>query len=99
VYITNTTVGNPLFVSPSGNDFHIQSTSPARGAGINLYSTLSALPGGKFDYEGKTYPSSGAWDIGPLQYGSGSTSGGGGGGGGGGTTPPAPPTGLTAVAK
>ncbi|HXU13637.1 MAG TPA: IPT/TIG domain-containing protein [Terriglobales bacterium] len=96
VYITNTTVGNPLFVSPSGNDFHIQSTSPARGAGINLYSTLSALPGGKYDYEGKTYPSSGAWDIGPLQYGSGSTSGG---GGGGGTTPPAPPTGLTAVAR
>jgi len=87
VHITNTTVGNPQFLNPGSNDFHLQSNSAARGAGINLYNTMSQLPWGSYDYEGKPYPASGAWDVGPLQYASGSV----------GNPPPAAPTGLTAV--
>lgn len=89
IYITNSTYGNPQFVN-AGTDFHLQSSSAARGAGTNLYSTIStdALPWGNYDYDGVAYPSSGAWDDGALQYAA---------GGGGGGNPPAPPTGLTAT--
>ena len=86
VKITNTAVGNPQFVNAGGNDFHLQSTSAARGAGINLYSTMSQLPWGAFDYDGKSYASSGTWDVGPLQYAAGSV-----------TPPPNPPSGLSAT--
>ena len=88
--ITNPISGDPQFVNPSANDFHLQSSSVARGAGVNLYATMSTLPWGKYDYEGKLYPSSGAWDVGPLQYAAAS---------GGGGTPPSAPTGLTAVVR
>lgn len=92
ISITNTTLGNPQLANAAGNDFHLQSTSAARGVGLNLYSKMNALPWGTYDYDGKPYPASGAWDVGPLQYAASS-----GGGGGGGSTPPAPPSGLTVI--
>lgn len=82
---TNPITVNPQFVSP-GTDFHLQSGSGARGAGTNLYSTMSSLPFGNYDYDGLTRPSSGAWDVGAMQYQSGGSS-----------SAPAAPTGLTAV--
>src|SRR5207244_559012 len=51
---------NPQFVT-SGSNFNLQSSSPARGAGVNLYNTRSTLPAGNIDYSGQRYPSSGAW--------------------------------------
>jgi hypothetical protein len=78
---------NPLFVT-SGSNFNLQSSSPARGAGVNLYNTLSALPAGNIDYAGQRYPSSGAWDVGAVQYKSAGSS-----------SAPAPPTGLSAVVQ
>lgn len=78
---------NPLFVT-NGSNFNLQSTSRARGAGVNLYNTLGTLPAGNMDYAGQPYPNSGAWDVGALQYGSGSSS-----------SAPAPPTGLSAVVQ
>ncbi len=68
VSITNTTLGNPLFVNSGSSDFHLQSTSPGRGSGANLTSSMTSLPWGLYDYDGKAYPASGAWDAGPLQY-------------------------------
>ena len=84
--VTNNVAGNPnpLFINPASSDFHLQSASPARGAGANLYSTLSALPFGTYDYEGKSLPSSGAWDVGAYEYAAGSTG-------------PDPPTSLAAT--
>ena len=78
---------NPQFVT-NGSNFNLQSTSPARTAGLNLYSTLAGLPGGNVDYAGVPYPSSGAWDVGALQYATGGTS-----------SAPNPPTGLKAVVQ
>lgn len=78
---------NPSFVT-NGSDFNLQSSSPARSAGVNLYNTLGTLPAGNMDYAGLLYPNSGAWDVGALQYGS-----------GGSVSAPAPPTGLTAVVQ
>ena len=49
---------NPLFVNATNGDFHLQSNSPAIGAGVNL----SALFTG--DLAGNTRPRTGAWDIG-----------------------------------
>lgn len=89
VAITNTTQGDPQFVNPGGNDFHLASASAARGVGVNLYSTMSQLPWGAYDYDGKAYPASGAWDVGSIQYGAG--------GGGGTLTPPASPTNLRII--
>jgi len=79
---------NPLFVT-NGSNFNLQSTSPARNAGINLYNTLSGLPSGNMDYAGLPYPNSGSWDVGALQYGP----------GGGTSSAPNPPTGLSAVVQ
>ena len=64
---TGGVIGNPLFTS-AGSDFTLQSASPARGVGTNLYSTMASWPFGAYDYEGKPRPSSGAWDIGAIQY-------------------------------
>jgi len=78
---------NPLFVA-NGSNFNLQSASPARTAGVNLYNTLGPLSGGSVDYAGQPYPISGAWDVGALQYASGGSS-----------LAPAPPTGLKAVVQ
>jgi len=51
-----------------GGSFSLQSSSPARAAGANLFSTMNTLPWGAFDYEGKPYPATGAWDLGPVQF-------------------------------
>jgi hypothetical protein len=89
VAITNTTQGNPQFVNAGSNDFHLQTSSAARGVGVNLYSTMSQLPWGAYDYDGKPYPASGAWDVGAIQFAAGS--------GGGTPTAPAAPTNLRIV--
>jgi len=68
--VTNPTNGNPQFTNAANNDFHIGSTSAARGVGNNLSSTVTtnSLPWGNYDYDGVAYPASGAWDAGALQY-------------------------------
>jgi hypothetical protein len=85
ITVTHPVTVNPQFVTP-GSDYHLQATSLARGAAANLYSTMNSLPFGTNDYDGLALPSSGAWDIGALQYQS-----------GGGGSPPAAPTGVTVV--
>jgi len=77
---SNNLTSNPLFVSASGKDFHLQSSSPAIDAGTSISGISS-------DYDGKPRPSGAKFDIGAYEYqGSGSTSGGGSTGGGGTTT-------------
>jgi hypothetical protein len=51
---------DPLFVSST--DLHLQTTSPAIGAGANLSAVFTT------DADGNTRPSYGAWDIGAYQY-------------------------------
>ena len=51
-------------------DFHLVTTSPLRAAGANLSAHYT---GSAVDFDGNTRPASGAWDIGPYQYSSGST--------------------------
>ena len=80
--------GNSSGSAPLLNsDFSLQSGSPARGLGTNLYSICNgqANPGlGALclDRNGVARPASGAWDAGAFQYSS---------GGGGDTTPPSVP--------
>lgn len=73
VTISNARSGNPLFTSPASGIFSLQVGSAAIGQATNLYSTMSGLPRGIYDYEGKLRPSSGAWDIGAIQYAEGGT--------------------------
>jgi hypothetical protein len=60
----------------SAFDAHLSAGSPAIGAGLNLYPTITT------DLAGAARPSSGAWDLGAYVYGSGGSS------GSGDTTPP-----------
>jgi parallel beta-helix repeat protein len=53
---------DPKFVNAAGNDYHIQSTSPAKNAGV----TLSAVP---TDFDGLTRPQSTAYCIGAYEDG------------------------------
>ena len=57
---TNATVGDPLFVGEPTDDYHLQSSSPAAGAGV-------PLPGVPADIEGTWYdaenPSLGAYET------------------------------------
>jgi hypothetical protein len=57
---------NPLFVNPSGGDFHLQSGSPA----INAAVSLSEVPQ---DFEGTVRPQGSTYDIGADEYGAGSS--------------------------
>ncbi|HEX5235100.1 MAG TPA: choice-of-anchor D domain-containing protein [Silvibacterium sp.] len=63
---------NPLFTSPSTNDFSLTSNSPAIGSGINLGSAyhLDLAPGSAWPFTVKTASQStnGAWDIGAYVY-------------------------------
>lgn len=51
---------NPLFVNASGNDYHLQPTSPARNAGTDLSSEIPAL-----DRDGN--PRTSPWSIGAYE--------------------------------
>jgi hypothetical protein len=51
---------NPLFVGAA--DFHLQSTSPAVNAGLNLLPTVT------IDYDSNPRPRGGAFDIGAYEY-------------------------------
>ncbi|HEX8791784.1 MAG TPA: choice-of-anchor Q domain-containing protein [Polyangiaceae bacterium] len=57
---------DPLFVAPMSFDFHLQSGSPAVGAGLNLTSLGNAALNADFD--GKPRPASGAWDVGAYVH-------------------------------
>jgi hypothetical protein len=52
---------DPLFVNVSGSDFHIQSTSPAKGKGLMLSSV-------KDDKDGTPRPPGRPYDLGAFQY-------------------------------
>lgn len=74
--------------------FTLQSGSAAIGLGANLYGVCNGQPNPGlgalcYDKTGKTRPSSGAWDAGAYNYGSGSNS----------TTTVQPPTGLSAFVQ
>ena len=84
---TNSINQNPLFANTSGFDFHLQSGSPAIGAGL---STIVDHTGGysvqapTYDIDGRVRPNPPS--VGAYEYASGGT-----------INPPAPPTGLTAT--
>jgi hypothetical protein len=82
--------GDPLFVSASGNDFRLQSGSPARTGGIDI----ADVNGNGSTSDGVAV---GAYVTGNEVIGVGGAGGGGGGGGGGGATPPTAPSGVRIV--
>ncbi len=53
--------GNPQFVNPSSGDFHIQSTSPAIDKGTTPKIAI-------VDFDGKSRPQGGGYDIGAYEY-------------------------------
>jgi hypothetical protein len=69
-YTLGTTISSdPKFANESSSSFdaHLNSGSPAIGAGLNEYSTIT------IDNAGAARPSSGAWDLGAYVYGSSSS--------------------------
>ncbi len=56
-----TPVSSSDFVNPSGDDYHLSTSSILKGAGANLSSQFT------IDFEGDARPSSGAWDVGADQ--------------------------------
>jgi hypothetical protein len=58
---TNIENTDPMFVNPTGLDFHLQAGSPAINAGLALSIVL-------FDYDGIARPVGGAWDIGAFEF-------------------------------
>jgi hypothetical protein len=60
-YASNYINQNPLFTSPSTNDFTLQSTSPA----INTGTTLALVPN---DFLGVSRPQGVSYDIGAFEY-------------------------------
>lgn len=56
---TPLTTGDPLFVNEAALNFHLTSSSPARGVGANLSGTFTT------DFDGVTRS---AWDIGPFEF-------------------------------
>jgi hypothetical protein len=53
-------LANPLFVNLGGGDYHLQASSPAINAGLNL--------GYPLDFDGKAVPQGGVPDIGAFEY-------------------------------
>jgi hypothetical protein len=53
---------NPLFVAPDAFNFHLQVSSPAIDAGINVGSTVLD------DYDGNTRPQGPGYDMGAYEY-------------------------------
>lgn len=83
---------DPLFNNYAGNDFSLQSGSPAIGAGANLGTNFNQYPVPGATWPNPTLgtrPGTGSWAIGAYQAGSGTTS----------PTPPAAPTGLKATVQ
>jgi len=60
VFDTNSLVANPLLVDVPTQDFHLQSTSPAIDAGIDVGLTM--------DYDGNPIPQGSAPDIGAYEF-------------------------------
>jgi hypothetical protein len=58
---TGSVISNPLFVNEGASDFHLQTSSPAKGAGVNL---VASVPN---DYAGN--PRSAPFDIGAYKFG------------------------------
>jgi chitodextrinase len=54
--------------TPLTGNYHLQAISPARGVGINLTSYCLTVPELCKDYDGKSRPATGPWDIGAYQY-------------------------------
>ena len=67
-YDANGLNADPQLINPSSLNFHLQSTSPAIGAGANLTSLCGSIPALCTDYAGTSRVSTGAWDIGAYQY-------------------------------
>ena len=65
IYGNDYVEGDPLFVSPSGADFHLQEGSPAidKGSSVDAPST---------DFDANSRPQGQGYDIGAFEYGSGS---------------------------
>lgn len=83
-FLTGTVTSDPLFVSSSSANFHLQSGSPARDAGLtissaNTYKNYAAWNGSPLDHDGTQRPQGSTFDIGAYEYVAGST-------------PPPPPT-------
>jgi parallel beta-helix repeat protein len=62
-YGTNQVTGDPLFVNPTGADFHLQNGSPAIDAGVDTsgYGVIN-------DYDGNSRPRGAGYDIGAYEY-------------------------------
>ena len=88
------TEASPQFVNEAGDDFRLQSTSPAIDAGVSeaVYATFSNRYGFSIgiDRSSVTRPQSAGWDIGAYEFG---------GGGGGAGLQPNPPTGLHIISN
>ncbi|MBX4187217.1 MAG: right-handed parallel beta-helix repeat-containing protein, partial [Candidatus Doudnabacteria bacterium] len=82
---SNCREANPLLVNAAGNDFHLQSSSPAINAGTvnNVYNTFQSMYGLNIslDFDRSARPSGSAWDMGAYEFGGTPT-----------TPPPPPPT-------
>jgi len=59
---------DPLFIDPSNSDFHIQSTSPCKDAGIDPVPTYIGSGPVDFDIDGDARPYGPAWDIGADEW-------------------------------
>jgi hypothetical protein len=58
---TSNVNADPQFVNLSGHDYHLQSTSPAKDAGVTISGLLT-------DIEGVTRPQGSSYDIGAYEY-------------------------------
>jgi hypothetical protein len=70
---TGNITADPMLVSPSAKDFHLQSGSPAIDAGItvssiNLFNGYQGWNGSSASHEGVVRPQGAAFDIGAYEY-------------------------------
>jgi hypothetical protein len=90
-FVTGTISSDPLFLDLSLKNFHLQSSSPAKDAGItisssNTYNNYMPWNGNPAGYEGVPRPQGTAYDIGAYEFFTGSDQ------------RPNPPTNVSAVA-
>src|SRR5579864_4984521 len=72
-FTTGNITSDPLFVNLSGNDFHLQSGSPARDAGItitsgNSYHSYQVWNLKPYDRDGVSRPQGSAYDVGAFEF-------------------------------